>query len=161
MDLIRREDAVQAVKAYLDLCCLTEAKFHKGLEDYNDEIAREIISVIVEQNSSEKPNNCEPKTENPCDGCVCDDGKHLMYCMNCKGIAWKTEPPKVEDEPQTETSTLSEKVQLTDEPQTSGVVWTEDAIKNEPKSYTTWASTDEPQTDVYDYKGNGKWERSE
>lgn len=33
------------------------------------------------------------------------------------------------------------------EPQTSGVVWTEDAIKNEPKSYTTWASTDESQTD--------------
>lgn len=32
------------------------------------------------------------------------------------------------------------------EPQTSGLVWTEDAIKNEPKSYTTWASTDEPQT---------------
>ena len=42
----------------------------------------------------------EPQTENPCDGCVCDDGKHLMYCMNCKGIAVKTEPPKVEDEPQ-------------------------------------------------------------
>lgn len=55
----------------------------------------------------------EPQTD-PCDGCVCDDGKHLMYCMNCKGIAWKTEPPKVEDEPQTETSTNSEKVQLTD-----------------------------------------------
>lgn len=33
------------------------------------------------------------------------------------------------------------------EPQTSGVVWTEDAIKNEPKAYTTWASTDEPRTD--------------
>lgn len=33
------------------------------------------------------------------------------------------------------------------EPQTSGVVWTEDAIKNEPKSYTAWASTDEPQTE--------------
>ena len=46
----------------------------------------------------------EPQTENPCDGCVCDDGKHLMYCMNCKGIAWKTEPPKVEPEPQTERS---------------------------------------------------------
>ena len=45
----------------------------------------------------------EPQTD-PCDGCVCDDGKHLMYCMNCKGIAWKTEPPKVEDEPQTERS---------------------------------------------------------
>ena len=52
-------------------------------------------------NSSEIPNNCEPQTENPCDGCVCDDGKHLIYCMNCKGIAWKTEPPKVETEPQT------------------------------------------------------------
>lgn len=55
----------------------------------------------------------EPQTD-PCDGCVCDDGKHLMYCMNCKGIAWKTEPPKVEDEPQTESSTNEEKVQLTD-----------------------------------------------
>lgn len=31
------------------------------------------------------------------------------------------------------------------ESQTSGVVWTKNAIKNEPKSYTTWASTDEPQ----------------
>lgn len=41
----------------------------------------------------------EPQTDNPCDGCVCDDGKHLMYCMNCKGIAWKTEPPRVEDKP--------------------------------------------------------------
>ena len=30
---------------------------------------------------------------------------------------------------------------------TSGVVWTEDAIKNEPKSYSSWASTDEPQTE--------------
>ena len=56
-----------------------------------------------EPNCSEKPNNCkdEPQTD-PCDGCVCDDGKHLMYCMNCKGIAWKTEPPKVETEPQTD-----------------------------------------------------------
>ncbi len=34
------------------------------------------------------------------------------------------------------------------EPQTSGVVWTEDAIKNEPKSYSTCASTDEPQTQL-------------
>ena len=53
----------------------------------------------------------KPKTEpqtDPCDGCVCDDGKHLMYCMNCKGIAWKTEPPKVEDEPQTGMSDMSE-----------------------------------------------------
>ena len=33
------------------------------------------------------------------------------------------------------------------EPQTSGVVWTEDAIKDEPKSYTTWVSTDEPQAE--------------
>lgn len=33
-----------------------------------------------------------------------------------------------------------------DELQTSGMVWTEDAIKNEPKSYTIWTSTDESQT---------------
>ena len=32
-----------------------------------------------------------------------------------------------------------------DELHTSGMVWTEDAIKNEPKSYTTWISTNEPQ----------------
>ena len=38
----------------------------------------------------------EPQTKRPCDGCVCDDGKHLMYCMNCKGIARQTEPPKTE-----------------------------------------------------------------
>jgi hypothetical protein len=53
----------------------------------------------------------EPKDEpqmNPCDGCVCDDGKHLMYCMNCKGIAWKTEPPKVEDVPKAGMSDMSE-----------------------------------------------------
>ena len=31
------------------------------------------------------------------------------------------------------------------ESQTSGVVWTEDAIKDEPKSYSIWASTDETQ----------------
>ena len=30
---------------------------------------------------------------------------------------------------------------------TSGVVWTEDAIKDEPKSYSTWASTIEPQAE--------------
>ena len=42
----------------------------------------------------------KPQTENICDGCVCDDGKHLMYCMNCKGIAVRTEPPKIETEPQ-------------------------------------------------------------
>ena len=45
------------------------------------------------------------------------------------------------------TENCSEKLNnCEDEPQTSGVVWTEDAIKNEPKSYTTWVSTDELQT---------------
>lgn len=82
---------------------------------YVDEIRSDVViirndggyfgTVPSEVNCSEKPNNFdkdtnvrskEPKTENPCDGCVCDDGKHLMYCMNCKGIARKTEPPKVE-----------------------------------------------------------------
>lgn len=60
--------------------------------------------VYVANNSPKLERIDEPQTENPCDGCVCDDGKHLMYCMNCKGIAWKTEPPKVEDEPQTKRS---------------------------------------------------------
>ena len=44
-----------------------------------------------------------------------------------------------------------------DEPQTSGVVWTEDAIKNEPKAYTTWASTDEPQTDTITFTYTEEW----
>lgn len=40
-----------------------------------------------------------------------------------------------------------------DEPQTSGLVWTEDAVKNEPKSYTTttWTNTDESQTESLEY----------
>ena len=73
-------------------------------------ILEELTADRKTESSSEKPNKSEiptgskPQTENPCDGCVCDDGKHLMYCMNCKGIAWKTEPPKIEDEPQTERS---------------------------------------------------------
>ena len=45
-DLIRRSDAIQAVKAYLDLCCLTEAKFHRGAEDYNEGISKEIFEEI-------------------------------------------------------------------------------------------------------------------
>ena len=64
--LIYMEDAIQAIKEYLDLCCITEAKFHKGFEDYNGEIAKEIISVIAEPNCSEIPNNYEPKI---CDFC--------------------------------------------------------------------------------------------
>ena len=32
------------------------------------------------------------------------------------------------------------------EPITSGVIWTEEAVKDEAKSYTTWAST-EPSTE--------------
>ena len=64
----------------------------------------EVESIACERCLDGKYSRYEPKTEpktDPCDGCVCDDGKHLMYCMNCKGIAWKTEPPKVETEPQT------------------------------------------------------------
>ena len=45
--MIRRSDAIKAVKAYLDLCCLTEAKFHRGTEDYNEEIARDILDQIT------------------------------------------------------------------------------------------------------------------
>lgn len=45
-ELIRRSDAIEAVKAYLDLCCLTEAKFHRGMEDYNEEISTEIFEKI-------------------------------------------------------------------------------------------------------------------
>lgn len=62
------------------------------------------VSVSVCPTYRDRDTADTPQTETPCDGYVCDDGKHLMYCMNCKGIAWKTEPPKVEDEPQTERS---------------------------------------------------------
>ena len=63
---------------------------------------REINMLRTHLDKLTKACEDEPQMENPCDGCVCDDGKHLMYCMNCKGIAWKTEPPKVD--PQTERS---------------------------------------------------------
>lgn len=46
-DLIRRSDAIKAVKEYLDLCCLTEAQFHKEAKDYNEEIARDILNQIT------------------------------------------------------------------------------------------------------------------
>ena len=34
------------------------------------------------------------------------------------------------------------------EPITSGVIWTEEAVKDEPKSYTTWASTEPNLSDI-------------
>ena len=92
-ELIRREDAIQAIKAYLDLCCLTEAKFHKEFEDYNDEIARGIISVIVE------PSNNEKYRCYKCSWWDYDQSSQTMYKMNCNGIAWKIESSKVEDKP--------------------------------------------------------------
>ena len=94
-------------------------------------------STEYEPNSSEKPNNCEPQTIR-CPKCGRTDyirdmekdmgikGSHYKYkCINCNTYI-KDEPTisKMEqvDEPQTETSTNSEKVQLKvqlkDEPQT-------------------------------------------
>lgn len=84
---------------YVDVNYLKELEETAKKVDYYKGIIDGINMVI-----DRKTEQTEPQTENPCDGCVCDDGKHLMYCMHCKGIAWKTEPPKVEDEPQTERS---------------------------------------------------------
>ena len=79
------------------------------------------------ENSSEKPNNCET--------CKFE----LYWPEMCEGCCeWDSHY-----EPKTE-------------PQTSGLVWIEDAIKNEPKSYTTWASTDETYKEwIVEYNGNG------
>ena len=109
-----------------------ENDFFRNDEKRQADIARAVYDTILrvqvlerkaDRNSSEKPNKSEIPTGstiskmeqvedepqmNPCDGCVCDDGKHLMYCMNCKGIAWKTEPPKVEDVPKAGMSDMSE-----------------------------------------------------
>lgn len=46
-DLIKREDAIDAVTAYLDLCCLTEARFHKDGKDYNRIIAEELLENVL------------------------------------------------------------------------------------------------------------------
>ena len=73
----------------------TELEYLNKLYDYFNAMNMSSFPITADRKT-------EPQTENPCDGCVCDDGKHLMYCMNCKGIAWKTEPPK--NEPQMERS---------------------------------------------------------
>jgi hypothetical protein len=64
-DLIKRSDAIDAVKEYLNLCCLTGAKFHKEAKDYNEEIAIEIFENI-------------PAVE-PWDLYDCDE-----WCRDCK-----------------------------------------------------------------------------
>lgn len=90
--------------------------------------------------------------------------KSLRYSRDSHEIAEQTEPQKSCStcgySPQTPSCDTCEGYSswwfLETEPQTSGLVWTEDAIKNEPKSYTTWASTDEPQTGSIIFKGNPK-----
>ena len=106
------------------------------------------------ESNSEKPNNCE-YAKNPSGdvwecGCFLDTYcEHQIYDRNPDGTINIVECGY---EPKTE-PTISKMEQVDkdinvrskDEPQTSGVVWTEDAIKNEPKSYTTWVSADKPQ----------------
>ena len=81
-------------------------KVIETIDDYidgkDDYIKRKTEPTISKMEQVDKPQM------NPCDGCVCDDGKHLMYCMNCKGIARKTEPPKVEDDAKARRSDMSE-----------------------------------------------------
>lgn len=82
MDSIRREDAVQAVKAYLDLCCLTEAKFHKGFEDYNDEIARDILDQITPSIDIVRCKECKHWTKG-------DDTYGICYrCTNTRQMRY-------------------------------------------------------------------------
>lgn len=46
MSEIKRSDAIDAVTAYLDLCCMTEARFHKDGKSYNRQIAEELFEVV-------------------------------------------------------------------------------------------------------------------
>lgn len=39
--------------------------------------------------------------------------------------------------------------------------WYSEVCDGCSKAHSNYEPKDEPQTDVYDYKGNGKWERSE
>ena len=117
------------------------------LQDWKDRMWAEAIvtePTISKMEQVDKDINVrskdEPQTENPCDGCVCDDGKHLIYCMNCKGIAVKTEPPKVEDEPQTEEH--CETCRHKDE--CEGATY---EYKNTEWWCLAYAPIDEPQTD--------------
>ena len=52
-DTIKRSDAIDAVIAYLDLCCMTEARFHKDGKSYNRQIAEELLEDVL---------TVEPKT---------------------------------------------------------------------------------------------------
>ena len=102
------------------------------------------------ENSSEIPNNCE-------------DEDIFEYCPRC-GMRMLSKWY----EPQTEVETMS-CAECKHRP--IGAEICEEACHYEPQTDwhydeqdATWypyKHEDEPQTDVYDYKGNGKWERSE
>ena len=84
-DLIRRSDAIKAVKAYLDLCCLTEAQFHKEAKDYNEEIARDILDQITPSIDIEP--KCgkwiDFKNGWKCNACEKWNSEKSNFCPNC------------------------------------------------------------------------------
>jgi hypothetical protein len=200
-ELVRRLDVVEAVL---------------NLADTLDDVVDVIMSVPTykadrkTESNSEKPNNCEVK--NYCDDCLYTDtcdSKEFFYACTSKATISKME--QVEDKTKTQMKTQNSNLtfEKADEPQTSGVVWTENempiyhsttASTDEPQTkYKKWEtkpnvdiptenttcvgvamaliedeptedmwlndadderwSENEPQTDVYDYLGNGKWER--
>ena len=100
----------------------------------------------AEPNSSEIPNNCEPK--------ICDTCRYYNSNIPCGSTpsACK-EADKFAEEFVDGLKKLKPKV----EPQTSPTISKMEQVDKD----INVRSKDEPQTDVYDYKGNGKWERSE
>ena len=89
----------------------------------------------------------------------CQECKHWNVYKGCRERVCKYEP---KDEPQTNKVVEKKPTPIRDymvngkanEPQTDDLQDWKDRMWAE-------AIVTEPQTDVYDYKGNGKWERSE
>jgi hypothetical protein len=206
-----------------------ENDFYRNDAKRQADIARAVYDTILrvqalerkadrktEPSNSEKPNNSTiskmEQVEKPqtCDTCKYGEDKHRYahICNEC-GVGINNYEPK--DEPKTQMKTQNSNLtfEKADEPQTSGVVWTENempiyhsttASTDEPQTkYKKWEtkpnadiptenttcvgvamaliedeptedmwlndadderwSENEPQTDVYDYLGNGKWER--
>ena len=105
-DLVDMLEVIDCENGYVDLDHLVECCNNlpsSGMSVWCMKCENNGECMTIDKPNCFQPRQADtPQTETPCDGCVCDDGKHLMCCMNCKGIAWKTEPPKVEDEPQTD-----------------------------------------------------------
>ena len=73
---------------------------------------------------------------------------------------WET-PPKFEHKGIITTCVGVPMALIEDEPQTESYYTDATHFGKAKGESTTTNTADTPQTDVYDYKGNGKWERSE